>query len=156
MSARMFRWILPALAIVALAMLSNQPVRADDGATTQPSSTTQPSEANGSIVVTVVGSNNSPVEKASVKLYAKKSKTDTAEQADAKKHTVLARGKTGEDGKFTFSSLASGEYKINASDKESGAKASTTVTLTDQSPSQTVTITLDTGSGNATTSPSPQ
>jgi Carboxypeptidase regulatory-like domain len=150
MTIRILKWVAPVLALAALALLSGRTVQADDAATTQPST------ASGSIVVTVVGSDSNPIAKASVKLYAKKSKSDAAQQAEAKKHHPLDRGKTDDDGKYTFSALASGQYKINASDKQSGTKGSATVSLTDDAPNATVTITLDTPDAGATTKPSPQ
>ncbi len=150
---RVFKWIAPALALGALALFSGRMVRADDAATTQPSS------ASGSIVVTVLGSDNNPVPDASVKLYAAKHKADTEAEKESKRHKVLARGKTDDGGKFTFSGLASGEYKINASLKKADAKASGTVSVTDDAPNATLTINLDVtdgGNGGPTTAPSPQ
>lgn len=150
---RIFKWIAPALALGALALFSGRMVKADDAATTQPSST------SGSIVVTVVGSDGNPVPKASVRLYAGKKKSDADAEGESKKHEVLARGKTDDDGKYTFSGLASGEYKINASLKKAGAKGSGTVAITDDAPNATITINLevtDGGNGSATTAPSQQ
>jgi hypothetical protein len=102
-------------------------------------------------------SGGNPVEKASLKLHPKKEKSGA--NADGTKPKPLGAGKTDEDGKYTFSGLASGSYKINASFKKTGSKASATVVITDDAPNGTVTITFAApagGGGGATTAPSPQ
>ncbi|HEX4052705.1 MAG TPA: carboxypeptidase-like regulatory domain-containing protein [Tepidisphaeraceae bacterium] len=148
---RIFKWIAPALVLGALALFSGRMVKADDAATTQPSST------SGSIVVTVLGSDGNPVPKARLKLHAAKKKSDANAEGESGKPKALASGKTDDDGKFTFSGLASGEYKVNASLKKAGAKGSGTVNVTDDAPNATITINLevtDGGNGGATTAPS--
>jgi protocatechuate 3,4-dioxygenase beta subunit len=136
------------LAAFALAVLASHAVKADDSATSQPSST------NGSITVKVVDSDSNPVAKASLKLYAKKHKSDSEG-----KPTALATGKTDADGKYTFSGLANGDYKINASFKKTHSKGSATVSVTDDSANPSITITMasaDAGNTGATTAPSAQ
>ncbi|HEY1922018.1 MAG TPA: carboxypeptidase-like regulatory domain-containing protein [Tepidisphaeraceae bacterium] len=148
---RLFNSFAPVVALIALAMFTSRAVRADDApAASQPSAT-------GSIVVTVLDSGGNPVEKASLKLHSKKKKSEAGAD-DAAKAKALAAGKTDEDGKFTFSGLTSGTYKINASYKKTGSKSSGTVVITDEEPNGKVTITFaapDGGTGGATTAPSP-
>jgi hypothetical protein len=141
------------VALVVLAMFADQMVRADDAPASQPSA------PSGSIVVTVLDSGGNPVTKASVKLYTKKKKSEADASGDTKKPKAISTGKTDEDGKYTFSGLASGDYKINASYKKTGSKASATVAITDSAPNGTVTINFaatDAGNSGATTAPSPQ
>ncbi|MGD0464170.1 MAG: carboxypeptidase-like regulatory domain-containing protein [Tepidisphaeraceae bacterium] len=143
----------PVVALIALAMFASHAVRADDAPASQPSS------PSGSIVVTVLDSSGKPVVKASVKLYNKKKKSDVDANGETKKPKAISTGKTDEDGKYTFSGLASGDYKINASYKKTGSKASATVNITDDAPNGTVTINfaaVDAGNGGATTAPSGQ
>jgi uncharacterized surface anchored protein len=147
---RLLNSFAPVAALIALAMFTSRAVRADDAPASQPSS-------NGSIVVTVLDSGGNPVEKASVKLYPKKKKSEA--NADGAKPKAMAAGKTDEDGKFTFSGLAIGDYKINASFKKTGSKASATLDLTDDAPNGAVTINFAApagGTGGATTAPAPQ
>jgi hypothetical protein len=152
----MFRWLnsfAPVLALIALAMFTGRAVRADDAPASQPSA------PSGSIVVTVLDSGGNPVAKASVKLYPKKRKSDANADGESQKPKAIATGKTDEDGKFTFSGLASGSYKINASFKKTGSKASATLAITDDAPNGTVTINFaaaEGGNGGATTAPAPQ
>ena len=136
------------LALSALTVFAAHAVKADDAATSQPSS------SNGSITVTVVDSDSKPVAKASLKLYAKVKKSDS----DAKPK-ALDSGKTDADGKYTFSGLANGDYKINASFKKTHSKGSATVSVTDDSANPSITITMasaDAGNTGATTAPSAQ
>jgi hypothetical protein len=149
---RLLNSFAPVAALIALAMFASHAVRADDAPASQPSA------PSGSIVVTVLDSGGNPVTKASVKLYNKKKKSEANADGEPKKPAAIATGKTDEDGKFTFSGLASGDYKINASFKKTGSKASATVALTDDAPNGTVTINFAapaTGNGGATTAPSP-
>ncbi|MGD0769305.1 MAG: carboxypeptidase-like regulatory domain-containing protein [Tepidisphaeraceae bacterium] len=143
-----------AFALFALAVFASHAVKADDSATSQPSA------SNGSITVTVVDSDSKPVAKASLKLYAKKKKSDSQDAgATPTKAKALASGRTDADGKFTFSGLASGDYKVNASFKKTGSKGSATVSVTDDSANPTITINLataDSGNGGATTAPTAQ
>ncbi|MGD0389675.1 MAG: carboxypeptidase-like regulatory domain-containing protein [Tepidisphaeraceae bacterium] len=140
------------LALFALAALASHAVKADD------SPTSQPSASNGSITVTVLDSDGKPIVKASLKLYAKKKKSESQDAGGTpSKPTALATGKTDDDGKYTFSGLASGEYKINASYKKTHSKGSATVSVTDDAANPTITINLATAdSGDATTAPSAQ
>jgi hypothetical protein len=147
---RMFKLCSPALCLLALAIFATHAVKADDTATTKPS------DSNGSIVVTVLDSDSKPVAKARVQLFTKKKATEGDDAAPAKPK-ALARGSTDDDGKFTFSSLASGEYKVNASVKKAGTKGTATVSITDDAPNGTVTINLsapaDAGNGAAPVAP---
>jgi hypothetical protein len=148
---RSLRWIAPALALCALAMFSNRLVRAQDAPASQPSS------GNCSVVVTVLDSDSKPVSKASVKIYEKRKKSNA--DGSSTRPKAFATGKTDEDGKFTFSGLANGDYKINASFRKTGAKGSETVSVTDDAPNASITINLavpDSGTAGATTAPSPQ
>ncbi len=141
------------VALIALAMFASHAVRADDAPASQPSS------PSGSIVVTVLDSSGNPVLKASVKLYPKKKKSEANADGQPTKPKAIAAGKTDDDGKYTFSGLAIEDYKINASYKKTGSKASATVDLTDDAPNGTVTINFaatDSGGTGATTAPAPQ
>jgi 5-hydroxyisourate hydrolase-like protein (transthyretin family) len=149
---RLLNSFAPVAALVALAMFAAHAVRADDAPASQPSS------PSGTIVVTVLDSGGKPVEKASVKLYNKKKKSEADADGAPKKPKAISTGKTDEDGKYTFSGLASGMYKINASYKKTGSKASATLAITDDAPNGAVTINFaaEGDSGGATTAPSPQ
>ncbi|MGA2442476.1 MAG: carboxypeptidase-like regulatory domain-containing protein [Tepidisphaeraceae bacterium] len=131
-----------AFALFALAVFASHAVKADDSATSQPSA------ANGSITVTVVDSNSQPVNKVTVKIYTKVEGHSKA----------LNSAKTDKDGKYTFSALANGDYKVTASKKSIG-KGSATVSVTGDSANPSITITLaaaETSGGGATTAPSAQ
>jgi len=131
-----------ALSLFALAVFASHAVKADDAATSQPSAST------GSVTVTVVDSDNNPVNKVSVKIYTKVEGHSKA----------LNSAKTDKDGKYTFSALANGDYKVTASKKTIG-KGSANVSVTDDSANPSVTITLasaDAGNSGATTAPSAQ
>jgi hypothetical protein len=149
----MSKWmnsIAMAMALLALAVFAGKAVKADD------SSTTQPSSANGSITVTVLDSSNNPVVKANVKLYAKHKPAESdADNGAPAKPKAIAAGKTDEDGKFTFSDVAPGEYKVNATHKKTGGKGSVQVSVTSDALNPTVTITFAAeDTGGATTTPS--
>ena len=154
----MSKWISStalALALLSLAIFSGRPVRADD------SSTTQPSSGSGSITITVLDSSNNPVVKASVRLFAKQKPADSdSDNGAPAKPKAVATGKTDEDGKYTFSDVAPGDYKINATQKKTHGKGSVQVSVTSDAPNPSVTITFaapeDSGGGGATTAPSAQ
>jgi Carboxypeptidase regulatory-like domain len=148
---RLFRSFSPVVCLVTLAIFASHAVKADDTSTTQPS-------ASGSIVVTVLDADSKPVEKARVQIFAKKKAADTDDNAaKPAKPKALARGATDEDGKYTFSGLASGDYKINASLKKTGGKGTATVSITDDAPNGAVTINFSApagdSAGGATTAP---
>lgn len=152
----MSRWLNSftlALALLALGIFAARSVRADDMPTTAPS--TAPS---GSISVTVLDSNSDPVVKANVKLYVKHQKSESADAATPPaKPKAIATGKTDDDGKFTFSDVAPGEYKVNATHKKTGGKGSVEVTVSSDTPNPSVTITFaNEDAGGATTAPSAQ
>jgi len=149
---RSIRLFSPVVCLIALAFLASHVVKADDTAATQPSA------ANGSIAVTVLDSDGKPVVKARVQLFAKKKVTE-GDDAGAAKPKPMARGSTDEDGKFTFSSVASGEYRVAASYRKTGSRGSASVSVTDDASNATVTINLSApsdngGGGGATTAPS--
>jgi hypothetical protein len=151
---KVFNLFTPVLALVALAMFAGHVVKADDSATSQPS-------ANGGVTVTVLDSDGNAAAKVSVQIFAQKPAADSDADAGAKpkKGKALARGRTDSDGKYTFSGLADGDYRIAASVKKTGAKGSGTASVTDSASSATVTINLSAGNegggnGGATTAPS--
>jgi 5-hydroxyisourate hydrolase-like protein (transthyretin family) len=128
------------LALGALAAWAAHTVKADDTATSQPSA------ANGSVTVTVVDSDGKPLNKASVKIYA----------SGEGKSKPLNSARTDKEGKFTFPSLANGDYKVTASKKSMG-KGSATVSVSDETANPSITITLaPADTGGATTAPAPQ
>ena len=124
------------LAMGALMAWAVHTAKADDSASSQPSA------GNGSITVTVQDSDGNPVNKASVKLYIKV-------QGHSK---ALTTAHTDQDGKVTFSGLANGDYKVNASKKSSG-KGSATVSVSDDTANPSITINLV---SPATTAPAAQ
>jgi hypothetical protein len=143
------------LTVLALGFLSARSVKADD------SSTTQPSASTGSITVTVLDSSNNPVVKANVRLYAKpKPAGDSDDNGGAPaKPKAVASGKTDDDGKFTFSDVAYGDYRVRATQKKTGGKGQEQVSVTSDAPNPTVTITFaapEDNGGGATTAPSAQ
>jgi 5-hydroxyisourate hydrolase-like protein (transthyretin family) len=138
--SRFFQLSTLVLALAALALFTSRSVKADDAATSQPSS--------GSITVTVNGADGNPAAKVAVMLFPA-AKTDDAD-AKPKKAKALARGRTDSDGKFTFQNVANGDYTINASIKKTGAKGTTTATVSDSASAANVTISLE---GGATTAP---
>jgi 5-hydroxyisourate hydrolase-like protein (transthyretin family) len=128
------------LGLFALAALASHAVRADDSATSQPSA------GNGSVTVTVVDSDGKPVNKVTVKIYSKVEGHSKA----------LTNAKTDKDGKYTFSALANGDYKVTAS-KRSIGKGSATVSVSDETANPSITITLaPADTGGATTAPAAQ
>jgi len=150
---RLFHSFAAVVALIALAMFAAHAAKADDAPASQPSS------PSGSIVVTVLDSGGNPVAKAKLKLFTKAKKSDADAEGETRKPKAISTGKTDADGKYTFSGLASGDYKVNASFKKTGSKGSATVALTDTAPNGTVTINFsaaDAGGGGATTAPSPQ
>jgi hypothetical protein len=156
--SRLIRSFFPAVCLIALVVFAFHPVKADDTATTQPSdAATQPSAVTGSIAVTVLDSDSKPVVKARLNLYAKKK--PAAEDGDAApvKAKAIAKGRTDEDGKFTFEDVAAGEYRVSASLKSAGTKGSETVSVTSDALNPEVTITMSAPStdsgGGATTAP---
>jgi hypothetical protein len=141
------------LALLTLAIFSGRSVKADD------SSTTQPSTTKGSITVTVLDSSSNPVVKANVKLYAKQKPADSdADNGAPAKPKAIGSGKTDDDGKYTFTDVAPGDYKVNATQKKIHGKGSVQVSVTSDAPNPTVTITFAApeDNGGATTAPSAQ
>jgi len=147
---RLVSFFSPIVCVIALAFVALQTVRADD------TPTSQPSVATGTIAVTVIDPNSVPIEKARVALY---SLIDVAngDSPDAPpKPKRLARGSTDDSGKYTFESLADGQYRVTASMKGSRNRASATVSITDAqaNPSITITLTPPAPPADATTAPS--
>lgn len=133
--------------LFAFALLASHNAKADDTATSQPT---------GSITVTVLDSDGKPVVKARVQLFPKRKIAEGDDATPSPKPKAIAKGPTDEDGKFTFDSVAVGDYKVNASFKKTHAKGSATVSVTADSQSPAITINLSSpdDTGGATTMPS--
>lgn len=135
-----FNWIAPLVAVALMAIVAGQIARADDSATSQPSA------GSDSITVTVLDSNNKPVDNARVRLYAGKKKASG-------KAAAMATGQTNSDGVYTFNGLVSGDYRISVLSTTIG-KGKGKATLSDDEPNAKVSITLASDNGAPTTSPS--
>ncbi len=151
---RLISWCSPVVCLIALAIFASHIAKADDTATSQPSA------ATGTIVVTVVDSDSKPVPKARLQLYPKKKVATDGDDAGtpAPKPKAIAKGRTDDDGKFTFENVAAGDYKVSGSLKSAGTKGSTSVSVTSDTLNPEITITLSAPStdngGGATTAPS--
>jgi hypothetical protein len=134
---RSIRFLTPVLALGLVAVVSQALVAAD-----------APAQGTATITGIVTDADQKPVANAAVTLQ--KADQPAADQAapEAKraaharvKYTTVARTKSGEDGKFTFSNLAAGEYRVVASDKTAGMGASKPVKV-EANQSQDVSIAL--------------
>ena len=150
----------PAAFLIALAVFASHSVRADDAATSEPSAaTSQPAAATGSIAVTVLDSDSQPVPKARLNLYPPKKVSADGDDTPPVKPKAIAKGRTDDDGKFTFENVAAaeGKYRVSASLKSAGTKGSAKVSVSSDNLNPEITITLtapDADSGGATTAPS--
>jgi 5-hydroxyisourate hydrolase-like protein (transthyretin family) len=151
-SIRVFSLFACFAALAALAAFASHFAKADDA-------TSQPSAATGSIVVTVVDSDGKPAPKVRLNLYVQADPNATTQPSGKPK--AIAKGRSDEDGKFTFESVAFGDYRVSGSLKSNSTKGSVKTSVTSDAPNPEVTITMsapadDSGGsgGGATTAPS--
>lgn len=139
---RKIQWLAPAAVLAMFALLCTPSLRGDDTAATQPSAA-----ANGSITVTVLDSTGKPATGAMVRLMAARTK---GEASSATTKPTALRGKTDDNGTFTFSGVAPGEYSVGASVK-GGTRGRAKVTLSEgengAAPTASITVNLPAAQG---------
>jgi hypothetical protein len=134
---RKLKWIAPALALALFALFCGGPLRADDTPTSQPSAT-----VSGSIAVTVLDSTGKPAAGARVRLAVPHSRSADGSTT----RPAPLTGTTDDNGAYTFTGVAPGNYSVSASIK-GGGRARAKVTLGTEgangaAPTATVTVNL--------------
>jgi 5-hydroxyisourate hydrolase-like protein (transthyretin family) len=133
---RKLQWLSASAAMVMFALLYTPPLHADDAATTQPSAA-----ANGSITVNVLDSSGKPASGIRVRLTAGRAKGASPSTT----RPAALTGTTDDNGAYTFSGVAPGDYSVSARVK-GGARGTAKVTLSEgengAAPTATVTVNL--------------
>jgi len=134
---RKLKWIAPAMALAIFALFFGRSLRADDASTTQPSAA-----ATGSIAVTVLDSSGKPAAGVRVRLAVPHSRS--ADSSTTRPAPLT--GTTDDNGSYTFTGVAPGNYSVAAQVK-GGGHARARVTLAAQgengaAPTATVTVNL--------------